>query len=609
MTSKKKASKYIIGIDLGTTNCTLAYIKKDDDSAAIQQFLIPQITRDGEEESLPYLPSFIYFPLEEELKSQGQGISWDKERTFAVGKYAKARGEDCPDRVISSAKSWLCHYGIDRRKKWLPMAFEKESSALSPVEAIKEILSHLKEAWNSSMDHPFLEQEIFITVPASFDPSAKQLVEEAAKLAGFTSQILLEEPQAAFYSWLYRQKDTWREKLQVGDKILVVDIGGGTTDFSLIQVEEKDGSLSLERVAVGSHLLLGGDNLDYALAYYIKDELENQNKVIDDWQFQALKASASHAKEILLSDKDKEMVPITIMGRGSRLIGGAIKFELKKSVVEDLLVNGFFPSIGFENQALNERQMAFQEKGLPFARDARVTSQLASFLAMQSNNEEENSLFPTALLFNGGTMKAEAFRDRLHSVLNDWAASFGKPKIKLLGDEDYDFAVSSGAVYYGLAIKGKGVRIRSSLSQSYFIGIEEAIPAIPGREPPLKALCIAPYGMEEGSHEILANQEFALTLGKKVFFRFFSSNGLKSTSGNPPKMGSFIKNWKKDLIELHPIETKLGDEEEEEKMVFVTLKASFTPLGSLELSCQESDKRSWVLEFDLRKEEEKAKVG
>jgi molecular chaperone DnaK (HSP70) len=286
--------KFIIGIDLGTTNSTLAYVKYVEGTLStgipspdIQQFLIPQVTSTGVQESTPTLPSFVYFPLEEELKSKNVGVSWDSTRSFCVGIHARDRGSEMVGRMISSAKSWLCHDGIDRREKLLPL--DSEADKMSPVEATAEYLRHLKEAWNQEHnEYPFTEQNILITVPASFDPGARQLVQEAATMASYPEIILLEEPQAAFYSWLQKNAHCWRKQLIVGDNVLVVDIGGGTSDFSLISAKDHDGDLQLERLSVGSHLLLGGDNMDLALAHFIKQKLEDEGHDIDEWQLREL---------------------------------------------------------------------------------------------------------------------------------------------------------------------------------------------------------------------------------------------------------------------------------------------------------------------------------
>lgn len=594
-------SKYIIGIDLGTTNSTLAYAESSGDAFDIQQFSIPQITAAGTQGEELFLPSFIYLPLDEELKKKTVGVAWDPDRSYCVGLHARGRGKELSERLVASPKSWLCHSGIDRREAILPL--EGESEKLSPLQAIAALLQHLKESWNQQfVDHPFNRQQILITVPASFDPSARQFVQEAAVLAGYPEIILLEEPQAAFYSWLQRNQEQWRRLLAVGDTILVVDIGGGTTDFSLITVVDEKGDLALERIAVGSHLLLGGDNIDLCLAYCAKDKLEEQGHAIEDWQLTALQYACRDAKETLFG-KGGDQADITIAGRGSRLIGGSLTTSLTREEVERIVLDGFMPQVKATERALTEVRAGMQQIGLPYAQDARITAQLAKFLSMTGDAQSGDMsqfVHPTAILFNGGTMKAQALRERLLEVLNEWGSKAGKEPVKELTDHDFDFAVSRGAVFYGLARKGKAIRIKGGTSCSYFIGVEDAVPAVPGRETPMKAVCIAPFGMEEGTERVLDDQEFALVLGERARFRFFSHQTPNLADGSEPVVGTTVRKWKKELSELHPIETILEKNGEEVKTVRVKLKSRVTELGVLELWCEAADARKWKLEFDIR---------
>lgn len=601
-------AKYIVGIDLGTTNCTMAYALADPEKPLIQQFPIPQIVSSGIQGEQLSLPSFIYFPLPEEQTAKNVQLEWDDSKTHCVGIYARDRGAELPSRMISSAKSWLCHAGIDRRQKLLPIDSDEDMGCMSPLEACSELLKHLREAWDLKMPQdPFVEQTILITVPASFDPSARQLVQEAAQLAGYPEIILLEEPQAAFYSWLYRHEEEWRKELKVGDCILVVDIGGGTTDFSLISVGDQEGELILNRLAVGAHLLLGGDNIDLALAYLAKGKLEEQGHAIDEWQLQALVHTCRQAKEKLLSEDPPKSVDITIMGRGSRLIGGSLKTKITLAEVKNLVIEGFIPLVAPEERSPMERRLGFQQIGLPYAQDARISCQLAKFLSMtgeSDNADMSRFVLPSAVLFNGGTLKAAALRDRLMQVLNGWAQVLNKEPVKLIPKPDFDFAVSQGAVYYGLARSGKAIRIKSGTSRSYYIGVEEAAPAVPGIPTPLKAVCVVPFGMEEGSEIALENQEFALVVGEQATFRFFSHATPKLADGSEPSIGTLLKNWKQELTELHPIETRLEGNELDGKTIRVQLRSHVTELGVLELWCVASDGRKWKLEFDIRQDVE-----
>lgn len=553
----------LIGIDLGTTNSTVSFRNEGDDS--IHLFPIQQYTAQDTQSSLNSLPSFLYFPP-------------DEEQRFIVGQYARERGSELPARLISSAKSWLSCGHLDRRSIALPLDGEE---GLSPLETITAFLTHIKNAWNSHQNSSFAEQEILITVPASFDPSARQLVEEAAEAAGYPEITLLEEPQAAFYAWLEKQKESWREQLQVGDRVLVIDIGGGTTDFSLIDVKEKGGDLELERRAVGEHLLLGGDNFDLALAYTAKAKLEKEGHSIDSWQMRQLTHLCTAAKEAFLSENPPESYPLSIKGRGSKLIGGSIQTELTRPEVDQFLVDGFVPLIDKDNFPKSGSPTGLKSEGLPYAADPRISAHLAQFLANANT-------MPTKVLFNGGTLKASALQKRFMELLNQWTS------VECLLGVDLDFAVSRGAVHYGAARKGEAIHIRAGAPKSYYIGVEEAIPAVPGIPTPLKAYCIVPQGMEEGTESTLEGCRFALTLGEMATFRFFSS----STQSEP-----IVSEWQ-ELNELHPIETLLDKHEADSRTVSVQLKAKVSELGTLALYCVADDGREWKLEFDIRKEPE-----
>lgn len=599
------SKKYLVGIDFGTTNCTMAYASRDNDKQAIEQFSIPQMTLSGLEQAESTLPSFLYFPLAEELKKLTSNFACSPMQQYCIGKYARDRGAEIPNRLVWSAKSWLCQENIDRRSALLPLATPFEEIKISPVTACSSLLSHLKKAWDETMEGAFFnDQQIFITVPASFDPSARQLILEAAQLANYPEVILLEEPLAAFYAWLHRAGDSWRNELKVGDHVLVVDIGGGTTDFSLISVNEEHGNLKLERTAVGAHLLLGGDNIDLTLAYMVKTKFEEQGHEIDDWQLHALTHACRRAKESLFSENSPPAHDITIMGRGSRLIASSLTAEINREEITAILLDGFMPLISLEERSKTEKRSGIQQIGLNYVQDPRISCQLAKFLSQTGESETscmQNFILPTAVLFNGGTTKASAFRNRLIAILNQWAETLDKPAVREISHPDYDFAVSRGAVYYGLAREGKSLRIRSGISRSYYIGVEDAAPAVPGIATPLKALCVVPFGMEEGSEVRLDSQEFTLVIGEPTTFRFFSHSTAKLPDGREPVVGDIVKRWKQELAELHPIETALDKSAEDGKTVQVRLTSKVTELGMLELWCEAEDGRKWKLEFDIRK--------
>lgn len=600
---------YIIGIDLGTTNSTMSCTSLQGEvdlppvftQAPIQQIMSLQTLG-----SSLTLPSFIYYPLPEEWTAKAAELPWDSSRPFAVGTFARDRGAELPTRMIASAKSWLCHSGVDRREKILPLeaAEEDRENKMSPLDACAEVLRHLREAWDQEKpEAPFKSQTVLVTVPASFDPSARQLVQEAAEKAGYPEIVLLEEPQAAFYAWLEAHADQWRDQLKVGDTLLVVDIGGGTTDFSLIHVEDQGGNLELKRLAVGSHLLLGGDNIDLGLAYLVKQKLEDQGHSIDNWQLQTLVHQCRQAKEQLMGENPPASVDVTILGRGSRLIGNTLKAELTREEAFKFVVEGFIPLVEPEERSPVEPRTGIQQIGLPYVKDPRISCQLAKFLSMTGETNHpgmEQFVLPTAVLFNGGTLKAPALRQQLMTLLNRWAEKLNRAPVQELPGADYDYAVSRGAAYYGLARQGSAIRIRGGTSRSYFVGVEEAAPAVPGISPPLRAICIVPFGMEEGEERDLDNQEFALVLGEQATFRFFSHGTAKLSNGIEPTVGTIVRNWKQELTELHPIETRLDKGEGDGKTVRVKLKSKVTELGVLELWGIAQDGRKWKLEFDIR---------
>lgn len=604
MVEKKRTDKYILGIDLGTTNCTLAYTESDTD--VIHQFSIPQMTHAGTLSENESLPSFLYFPLQEEMDAGHACIADFPNSRCCIGLFARNRGAELPMRLIASAKSWLCHQGIDRRTPLLPLDFEDTSAKMSPLQVCSEILRHIRHAWEKKMQHaPFQDQQILITVPASFDPSARQLVEEAARMAGYPKIILLEEPQSAFYAWLHKHSNDWRKILHVGDTVLVVDVGGGTTDFSLISITNQQGDMTLQRIAVGPHLLLGGDNIDLALAYFAKNKLEEEGHSIDELQLQALVHSCRQAKERLFSEDSPQQVDVTILGKGRKLIGNSLKTTITLQEAQNLILEGFIPLVNPNDRAHLDKHLGLKQIGLPYAQDPRITSHLAKFLSMTGENDSDRMdifTIPTAVLFNGGTMKAHAFRQRILEQLNSWAKTLDKPSVKLLEDCDLDYAVSQGAAYYGLARTGHAIRIKSGASRSFFIGVETAAPSVPGIPPSLKAVCVVPFGMEEGSELELPDQQFALVVGEPVTFRFFSHATKALSNDIEPVMGTTVRNWKQELTELHPIETSLDRNEIDGKVIHVKLKSMMTELGILELWCVAADGRQWKLEFETRKE-------
>ncbi|MDN7496002.1 Hsp70 family protein [Burkholderia gladioli] len=608
-------ARYSIGIDLGTTHCALSYVDlaaSDGDAAAQQVLPIAQLSSPGAVASPELLPSFLYLPHEGELAAGDLSLPWTASRDYAVGEMARSRGAGTPIRLVSSAKSWLCHPGVDRRAAILPNDAPPEVARVSPLEASVRYLNHLREAWDHAHpDAPFAAQDVTVTIPASFDPAARELTAEAAQAAGYTRMTLLEEPQAALYSWIQKSGGGWRKDVKVGDIILVVDVGGGTTDLSLIAVVEREGNLELHRVAVGEHILLGGDNMDLALAHVVARKLAAQGTQADPWQLRALTYACRGAKETLLSDRSVETVPLVVPSRGAKLIGGSIRTELTRAELTQILLEGFFPQVEASERPAVRTRAGLTQLGLPYAQDAGITRHLAAFLGKQvgalaeldglpaaAHHPGASFLHPSAVLFNGGVFKSELLTERILAILNGWLAADGAAPARLLGGADLDLAVARGAAYYGYVKRGRGVRIRGGTARAYYVAIESAMPAIPGMEPPISALCVAPFGMEEGSDAALPEQEFGLVVGEPVQFRFFGSSVRRQD-----QVGDLLDYWSpEELQELEAIQATLpADGRTPGEVVAVRLHARVTEAGTLELEAlPRGSEARWKVEFDVR---------
>lgn len=587
-------SDYIIGIDLGTTNSALAFApaKPEGESANVELFPIPQLVNPGEASSLDLLPSSLYMPGPGEFVEGALALPWNAQSEYIVGRLARTRGVENASRLVSSAKSWLSHQNADPTQPLLPLAAPEGIAKISPVEAARQYLLHLRSAWDAAHpEHKLENQTVLITVPASFDAAARDLTQRAAQQAGYPEVTIIEEPQAAFYAWIERNPD-WREQVKPGDLILVVDIGGGTTDFTLIAVTEKSGELQLERVAVGEHLLLGGDNMDLALARYAEQQFAQKGTKLDAIQFHSLWQQCRAAKESLLSDSSEapKEQPLTILGRGTGLVGGTIRGKIKRDEVRNLLLDGFFPVVQSDIAPQRQRRAALLEVGLNYAADPAVTKHLAHFL------RQAGDVHPTHMLLNGGVLQAGAIEQRLLDVVNGWQE---RPVVELRNESkeaDLMHAVAYGAAYYGLAKTGTGVRIRGGVPRTYYVGIESSLPAVPGLAAPMKALTVVPFGLEEGSKVELPQRRFALVVGEPAEFRFFSSLARKNDAP-----GALIEEIPNDLEELAPIEVLLPAKEgEREEVVPVTLESNVTETGMLELWCVAADGRRWKLEFNVR---------
>ncbi len=611
-----QGSKYIIGIDLGTTHSVLAYTRADiveDERPEIKIFSVPQVVSAGEIKAQSLLPSFLFLPGPHDVPEGSLALPWKpQQKDLAVGEFSRKRGAELPQRLVSSAKSWLCHSGVNRTEPILPWDNTGDVPRVSPVQASAWFLAHLRDAWNHEMaaedrEARLEDQDIYLTVPASFDAVAKELTVQAARLAGLEHFTLLEEPQAAFYAWIESQKDFWRKAVKVGESVLVCDVGGGTTDLSLIHVIEENGELALRRVAVGDHILLGGDNMDLTLAYAIQGDLARKKVSLDAWQFKGLWHSCRLAKERLLSRSDLEAEPVVILGRGTSLIGGTIRADLTREQAEAVLLDGFFPVCKATAFPQEKTRIGMREMGLPYEADPAVTRHLARFLSRQIEPGEtgEAIAFPSAVLFNGGVMKSTLLRERVLSVLRSWK---GDQTIRELPSIDLDLAVARGATYYGLAQRGHGIRIRAGTARSYYIGVESAMPAVPGVPTPIKALSVVPFGMEEGTGAEVREKEFGLVLGESATFQL-----LASTVRKKDLVGDVVEDWEGEIETVSSMETLLPSPDTEPaveampggKIIPVWLQSKVTEVGTLELWCVSTDEQQrWKLEFDLREREQ-----
>jgi len=610
-------SPYVVGIDLGTTNSALAQGPGDpEDAGRVEVRPLAQLVSAGEVAESPLLPSFAYLPSDLDFPAGSIALPWDPSPSPIVGELARRRGAEVPTRVIASAKSWLSYAAVNRGAPILPWQAPEDVPKLSPVDVSAAFLSHMRHAWDHAAPPgvSLAEQDVVLTVPASFDEEARELTRRAAADAGLERLTLLEEPQAAFYAWLESRGDAWRDQVRVGDLVLVCDIGGGTTDFSLIALSEEDGDLRLERVAVGEHILLGGDNMDLALARRLQQRLEAEGQRVDSWQLQALWHQCRAAKEHLFEHPKAIAREVTIRGRGTRLVGGTVRAELRREDLSEVLLDGFFPVVPGDAVPARQRRVGFQELGLAYAADPAVTRHLARFLNHQARQSPAGAAIrrgrsgmacPTHVLFNGGVMKAAALRGRMIEVLNGWLAAEGLEPLGrggILDAPDLDLAVARGAAYYGRARRGRGVRIRAGVPRTYYIGIESAMPAVPGMPAPIKALCVVPFGMEEGTQAEIPQREFGLVVGEQAEFRFLSSTTRKSDA-----LGSLIDDWGDDLEELSPLEVTLALEGQEDAVIPVRLETRVTEVGTLELWCVSRDGANrWKLELNIRRRDPEA---
>jgi molecular chaperone DnaK (HSP70) len=600
------ASRYIVGIDLGTTNCAVAYVDsrgRKGVKTPVATFSVPQLVAAGEIKPLTMLPSFLYVPGSHDLPPGSAKLPWNDSRHFIVGIFAREQGARVPARLISSAKSWLCHPGVDRRAAILPWACPPDVRRFSPIQASAEYLQHIREAWNATIaakdsSAAFENQDIVLTVPASFDEIARDLTVEAATQAGLSRITLIEEPQAAFYAWLDENAGAWSKHVSVGQVILVCDVGGGTTDFTLIRADESNGKLAFRRLAVGDHLMLGGDNMDVALARQIEVRLMGQPGKLDSVQWSGLIQSCRAAKETLLGDDAPERVPVAVAGRTSKVIGGRLQVDLERDEVLAQLLDGFVPLVPWDAEPTKRQAAGLQEFGLPYVSDPAITRHLAKFLRQHqvaaTEAQPARQTRPDAVLFNGGALTPAVMRRRILDAMSAW---FSTPKKSpwsptVLDSRSLDLAVARGAAHYGVVRRGGGIRISGGTARTYYVGIES-----PGASQPL-SLCVVPRGMEEGEELPLAGREFQLLVGKPVSFPIYTS-----TTRMHDRPGDVVPVDEQTMEPMAPVQTTLraGSKSSSARMVPVSLLTRYTELGTVELWCVAShDSRRWRLQFQTR---------
>jgi len=574
-------SRYIIGVDLGTTNSAVAYIDTQDSNLSIRSLPIKQVCACGTVEERTQLPSFCYLFGDD----QAPPLPWQKSsRNFVVGEYAYSCGGKTPTRFVHSAKSWLCHSAAERRGKILPREAFDESGRISPVEATARFLNHIKEAWDATIAagdvaSEFDQQDVVLTVPASFDEVARTLTAEAAKEAGFSNMTLLEEPQSAFYHWIADNEKLGCQAFADGETILVCDVGGGTTDFSLIAVKEG----GFERIATGKHLLLGGNNMDVALAFMAEEKMRQEEtlssrKELNDDQWSRLSHAVCSVKEELLSANGEKSATVTLHGSGRSVVGGSLSCSLGAQEVKERLCQGFFGICSYK-EALDVRKTGgIKMMGLPFEDEPSILKHMALFL------HNAGDISPDHVLFNGGTMAPKLFQDAVTGALNSW---FPEKKVNPLASRSLHLAVSRGAAYYGKVRRGLGVKISSGTMRTLYVGVDV--------DKDHKALVLLPRGSQEGA-SFQPQQSFSVRPNQPVSFQLFGSQTrLEDKSGE-------VVTVDEELQPLPPIHTMLRFGKREScDAIAATLEATLTPVGTVELwlKALKSDHR-WRLEFQLR---------
>ncbi len=592
---------YIIGIDLGTTNCAVSYTDlRTEGEKQIRLFKVPQLTGAGEWTARTVLPSFLYIPGDYDIAKDAISVPWKTENDNFAGVFARDQGAKVPARLVSSAKSWLCHSNVDRRARILPWGSGEEVFKVSPVSATAAYLKHIRNAWNSSRDDDedlYLEnQAVIITVPASFDEVARDLTLEAAAMAGIPNVTLLEEPLAAFYDWLIRHEHHWSDFVKPDELILVCDVGGGTTDFTLITLKKADGSPRFERIAVGDHLILGGDNIDLALARRLEEKLAKKVSLSGD-RWKTLCHECRQAKESIL-DGEADSRKITLMGKGSRLISGTVTATLNRKAVEEIILEGFFPLVDAGGEVQKTERKGITEFGLPYEPDPAVTRHLGRFLERHKSDVarvlNKDSYAPDLILFNGGSLKSRVVQERIRAAIRHWFKEKDSRMPRILENPEPDLAVAMGASYYGLVKTGQGVRVGSGSARAFYLGVGSSEQEAGNRGQ--AALCLVERGLDEGSHIALPDKSFEVLANQPVSFDLYSSS---FRSGD--RCGDLVE-IDDSLTALPPVQTviQFGKKGLKTKIP-VEIEAAYTEIGTLALWCRSvASNHRWQMQFQLR---------
>lgn len=605
---------YIIGIDLGTTNSAVAYVRlleegRPSDDRVIRFFEIPQLVGVGETARRRILPSFLYIPGPYDLPPGSTALPWDPDRKAVVGEFAREQGALVPARLISSAKSWLAHGGVDRTVPILPWGEESVEEKVSPVEASARFLQHIRESWNEVVargreEYALENQLVVITVPASFDEVARELTVSAGHQAGIPRFVLLEEPLAAFYAWVSEHETDWQEKMKAGQLILVCDVGGGTSDFTVVAVREGEKGLRFDRLAVGDHLILGGDNMDLALGRYLETQLAGKPGKLEPRRWNQLVHQCRRAKEVLLSDRVQDSsMDITIVGSGRKLIADTLKAGLTRDEVQQVVIDGFFPMVGLGDLPRGGVRAGLTEWGLPYAQDPAITRHLAAFWQrfrdLLSKETGREILYPDFLLFNGGALGPGSIRRRLRDLVSSWfrdiAGTDWQPEE--LDNPSPELAVAVGAAYYGLVRAGEGIQVGAGSPRAYYV--EAAAPDRRNGEKGRVAVCLVPRGTEEGFETRLESPSFEVLTNQPVSFQLFSSS---TRLGD--RKGDVVELGQEEITVFPPIRTVLryGKKAGAESLP-VGLWVRLTAVGTLELWCEsQKTPHRWQLQFDVRQE-------